>query len=809
MTAQDLRFSLRQLFRHPGHTVTAVLALGLGIGLATAMFSIVYGALLRGLPVPAADRLLRVHSANPSHDDPALEVFLHDFLDFRARQRSFQSLAAFYEGTVNLSGDGNPPERFNGVFSSANLFDVLRVPPVHGRAFLPGEDAPAAEPVILLSYGVWQRRYHADPRVVGRPVRINGEAGTIAGVLPPGFGFPLSSEVWVPLRLDPLRIPRGEGKTLDVIGRLRDGVSLEQARADLRAIARALAAEHPQTNRGRIAVVNPWMEEALGGGIAKLLWTMLGACVFVLLIACANVASLMMARASRRTREITIRAALGASRRRLVGHLLLESLLLALCGAGLGVLLAALGVKLFNLGIAASSPPFWMRIAVDPVALLFTLGVTLAAGLLSGLMPALQTSRTDLNEVLKDEGRGSSSLRLGRFSRLVVVAEVAFSCLLLVGTGLMVRSVVRLRTMDLGIDPARRFTGRVTLPAATYPKEADRLAFYDEVLRRLEAQPDVAAAAVGTHLPGGFSGLSPYRAEGRSYPNEQDLPMTHTAEISPAYFEAFGVRLLAGRPFGRLDTATSLPVAIVNQSFAAEAWPGQDPLGRRFRLGDEEGVSNPPWRTVVGVAPDLHMGGLDDVRGWPQGVYLPLAQRPPATATLTARTRTPDPLTLTAAVRQQVSALDPDLPVYLVRSLEEQLARERFFPNLFASLFAIFGGAALVLAAVGIYGVIAFSVQQRTQEIGIRMALGAQQGSVLSLILRRGMGQLLAGLAAGLLGAFFVSHLLVDYLSGIQPRDPLTFLLVSLALALIAFVACWIPARRATRTDPLVAIRYE
>jgi predicted permease len=369
---------------------------------------------------------------------------------------------------------------------------------------------------------------------------------------------------------------------------------------------------------------------------------------------------------------------------------------------------------------------------------------------------------------------------------------------------------VRLKTLDLGFDTARLFTGRVSLSPAVHPQEADRRRFFDDVLRRLDSQPDVAAAAVTTHLPGSFSAISTYHPEGRTYPSERELPAAHVAMVSPSYFAVLGVRPLAGgRTFGSQDTASSLPVVIVNRAFAAEAWPGKDPLGRRVRFDDEAGDHSMPWRTVVGVVPDLHMGGPDDVQGWAEGVYIPLAQRCPATVTLLARTRTADPLTLTSAVRRQVAALDPDLPVYRIRSLDGELEHNRFFPNLFASLFAVFGAAALGLAAVGIYGVLAASVQQRTQEIGIRMALGAQRGSVLRLILRRGMGQLLAGLAAGLLGAFFVSRLLVDFLSGIEPRDPLTFVLVPLVLAAVAFVACWIPARRATRTDPLIAIRYD
>ncbi len=807
---QDVRFGLRLLFRHPGHTLAAVIALGLGIGLATAMFSIVYGVAYRGLPVPEADRIVHIENANPSLDQPSLEVFLHDFLDMRERQRSLEGLSGYYDGTLNLSGDGGQPERFNGSFISANAFGQLRVKPVLGRGFLPGEDTPQAEPVAVLSYGAWKTRYQRDKRILGRPVRINGEPGTIVGVMPEGFAFPESTEVWTPLRLDPLRLERGQGETLEVMGRLRDGVSVAAARAELQGIVKAIAAQYPKTNKGRIAVVKPWMEEAIGDEPRRLLWTMLGACLFVLLIACTNVASLMVARASRRTREIAIRASLGASRGRIIVQLLLESLLIAVLGAGIGLLLARWGVQVFNSAITVTDPPFWLRIAVDPTALLFTLGVTLLAALLSGLLPALQASKADVGEVLKDEGRGSSSLRLGRLSRFVVIGEVAFSCLLLVGAGLMIRSVLAMRTVDLGFDPTHLLTARIALFESSYPKEADRARFFDDLLQRLAGQPGITAATATTNLPGGGSGRWSYRVEGRAYPTERDVPRARVAMVSASFLETFGARVLAGRNFGPQDRAGSLPVAIVNRTFAAKVWPGEDPLGKRIRLEEETDETKPPWRTVIGVAPDLQMAGVgDDSREIPEGLYLPLAQRCPGFVSIAVRTQTDNPVALTTAVRQQVNALDRDLPIYFVYSMEEVLSRGRFFTNLFASLFAIFGLMALVLASVGIYGVIAFSVNQRTQEIGIRMALGAERRNVLRMILRQGMWQLGFGLGAGLLAAFFVSRLLATFLIDVKPRDPVTFTLVSLLLAMVAMVACWIPARRATRTDPLVAIRYE
>lgn len=808
---QDVRFGVRMLFRSPGVTLAAVLALGLGIGLATAMFSIVYGALLRGLPVPEPERLMHLENANPSLEEPSLEVFLHDFLDFRERQKSFEALAAYRGGTLNLSGDNGQPERYDGTFISANGFDVLRVKPILGRTFLPEEDTPQGEPAAILSYGVWKKRYQGDPKVLGRAVRINGQPGVIAGVMPQGFAFPNDTEVWTTLRLDPNRIERGKGNTLEVMGRLRDDASLEQARTEMNGIAQAIAAEYPKTNEGRVAVVKPWMEEATGDEIATLLWVMFTFCLVVLLLACTNVASLMMARVSRRTREIAIRSSLGAGRWRLVAQLLFESLILSAVGAVFGVALAYWGVKLFNASIAGSNPPFWIKIAVDPVALAFAFGMTVVAALVSGLLPALQASRTDVGEVLKDEGRGSSSLRLGRFSRLVVIGEVAFSCLLLVSAGLMIRSVVAVRTLDLGFDPKNLFTARVALFDAAYPEEAKRRAFFEDLLERIASQPDVASVATTSNIPGGGTGLWRYRLEGGSYPTERDMPQTHMALISRGFFDVYGAKLLAGRDFGRLDTADSMPVVIVNQSFAAKAWPGQDPIGKRVRLNEEPNdVANPPWRTVVGVVPDLKMEGIRDNDGeTPDGFYLPLSQRCPGFVSVTARSRTGNPLGLTTVVRQQVNALDPDLPIYFVNSMEQIMEQGMFFPNLFASLFAIFGVAALLLASVGIYGVIAFSVNQRTQEIGIRMALGAERQNVLRMILRQGMLQLSVGLLAGLLLAFFASRLLAGFLIGIKPQDPATFTLVSLILAAIAFIACWIPARRAMRTDPLVAMRYD
>ncbi len=805
---RDLRFGVRTLVKTPGHTLAAVLALGLGLGLSTAMFSIIYGAIFRGLPFEASERLMHVENNNPSRGQRSLEVSLPDFVELRKRQRSFEDLAGFYSGSINLSGDQRP-ERYSGAHISAAFLETLRVKPLLGRSFRPEEEGPGAEPVVLLSWGVWQGRYNGDPEILGRTIRANSMPATIVGVMPQGFAFPINQEIWMPMRLDPLKEPRGQGMTLEVFGRLKDGVTEDQARAEIQSITKALAAEFPETNEGRGAVIKPYTEEYVGDEPRALLSIMLGACLFVLLLACANVASLLMARASKRTREIAIRSALGAARRRLIGQLLTESVVLALAGAVLGVVLAVVGVKLFNSSIADTDPPFWIKIAVDPIALLFTLGATLVAGLLSGLLPAFQASRADVNEVLKDEGRGSSSLRMGAFTRAVVIFEMAVSCALLVGAGLMVKNVVKMGDR-VEIATGNLFTARVALFDEAYPDTAKRIRFWEDLLRRLREDPGVEAAAITTSLPGGGSAMTRLQVEGGSYPKPEDRPTAHIAWITPGFFETLKETVVQGRDFEERDVEGGLPVVIVNRTLAEKLWPRQDALGRRIQVGTAApGEAPKPWRTVVGVVPDLGMADLGDNEPEEEGLYIPVAQDAPNFANMMVRTRDADPLSFTSRARASVSALDPDLPVYFVYSLQQVVDRAGFFQKIFAALFSVFGVAALVLATVGIYGVIAFSVQQRTQEIGIRMALGAQQGDVLRLILRQGMLQLLIGLALGLLLAWPMGLLLRSFLVGVSPHDPLTFSGVCLLLALVALLACWIPGRRASRTSPLVAIRYD
>ncbi len=800
---RDIRYGGRMLAKAPGHTAAAAIALSLGIGLTTAVFSIVYGVMWRGLPFPQADRVMSVDSQNASRDLVDQPVDVHDYLDWCRRQTSFEGLAGYSNGTVTVSGD-DKPERLDGGALTANTLDLLRVKPLLGRGFLPGEDRPGAAPVVLLSYRLWQDHYNGDRQILGRAVRVNGRQSTVVGIMPPNFRFPINEKLWTPLLLDPGKTERGKGEPFGVIGRLRPGVTADRADAEMATIAQALATEYPRTNRGFGAHVQPIVDRFLGKAVRLMFYTMLGAVCSVLLIACINVASLIMSRASQRTREMAIRTALGAGRGRVIGQILTESMILALMGATAGLGLAWEGVALFNAALVAKEPPGWIHIAIDLPALLFALAATLAAAAISGLVPAFKVSRTQLNEVLKDEGRGSTSLRLGWLSRMVVVAELALSCSLLVAAGLMVKSIILARTVPLGFRTADLLTVRVPLFEANYPRPADRAAFYERLLERLRERPEAQAVSATTSLPSLGGDTAALAVEGRAYPTDGDYPMAHSDVVSAGLFATLDVKPLAGREFERLDTLGSQPVAIVNLSLARKLWPGQDALGRRLRLPKSEHDSG--WRTVVGVVPDLRLYGFGDKKR--EGIFLPLAQVGTERLSYVIRTHRP-PLSLTAMVRAEVAAIDKDTPIYFVKTMEQGVAEDRFFADLFASVFAVFGISALVLAAVGIYGVIAFSVERRTQEIGLRMALGASRGDVLSMLMRQGVLQLGLGLVLGLPVAFGAALLLADVVFPVLPGDPSVFTIVAAGLALVALFACFVPGQRAMDVEPNVALRYD
>jgi len=819
--ARDLRVGCRALRARPGHTAASLVALGLGIGLTTAAFSIVDGLLLRGLPFPESERLMLLGSENPARGVHGAPVDLHDLADWARRQRSFEALAAFDIGTATLTTRSSA-ERLDASAMSAATLRLLRVAPAMGRDFEPRDEAPGAAPVALLGWRTWKDRFGGDPRIVGRGVRLNGSSATVVGVMPEGFRFPWAQEVWTPLTAltaDRGAAARGQGEPVVVLGRLRRGVTLRQARIEMESIARALALEYPRTNAGLGVLVKPYVEFVMGDPVETALVTMLGAVLAVLLIACINVASLGMARAAQRSREIAVRTALGAGRARVAAQLLVESLLLAGAGAALGLGLARLGIGLFDGVLAGQNPPFWDQVRLDPASLLFALAATLTAGLLSGLAPALHAARTDLRQSLADEGRGATSLRLGWFNRGVVVAELALSCALLVGAGLMIKSVLGAQGQPLGFATRGILTFRVAVFPERVPRLADRAAFYLRLRERLAAVPGVQAAAGAETLPGNRSGSTPYEVEGHAYGSAADRPQAHAVAVTPGLFAACRAPLLAGRDFGPMDTVAAPPVAIVNRSLARRAWPGQDPLGKRLRLPPEAavpgaavpgaavpGAAADGWRTVVGVAPDLKMDGLEDRR--PEGLYLPVSQRGPERLSFAVRAAGP-PLALAPVLRAAVVGLDRDTPIYFVQTMDRMLDGNRFATRMFGGLFSIFGVAALLLAAVGIYGVIALAVESRTREIGVRMALGAGRGDVLAMLLRQSLAQLGLGLACGLPAAWGVSRLLGGVLFHVRPDDPVVFALVVATLTLVAVLATLVPAARALAwpgRSPLAAV---
>ncbi|MEE8520079.1 MAG: ABC transporter permease [Gemmatimonadota bacterium] len=806
---QDIRYGLRMLVKNPGIAVISILAFTLGIGLTTTMFSIVYGAIYRGLPFEEPRELMHLERNNLPEDIESMEVTIHDFIDWREQQTTFEDLTAFYNRSSYLAGSEGRPERYTGAFLSANFLGQLGVQPLIGRGFREGEDSPAAEPVMLISYGVWRDRYAADPDIVGVTARLNGETMTIVGVMPEGFEFPLDNQLWTPLRMNHLEIERGEGITLEVYGRLKDGYTQDMAQAEFSAIASRLALEYPESNEGIGAIIKPYTDEFIGEQPRQLLQFMLLAVFLVLLVACANVANLLLSRAAVRTKEVAIRSAMGASRSRVVMQLLAEAFAIAAVGGVIGIGLGWLGVKAFNWAIVDANPPFWIDIKIDPVAVIFVLGLVLVSSLVAGIVPALQASGANVNEVLKDESRGSSSLHIGKVSKGLVVLELALSFGLLVSAGLMVKSVVNAANVEYGFNTESVFTARLGLPVAAYPDSLSQTQFYDELQPRLEARFGSGNVTLARTFPALGSQGRRFALEGETYERDQDYPETNWVRITPGYFETFGVSIRQGRDFTQQDNPTSLPVAIVNESFAASLFPDESPLGRRIRLGDSD--TEEPWLTIVGVAPDMYLDGpnVDDEDYDPEGVYTPFHQNPDEWVGVAINVAGGDPLAITPEVRDIVASVDDNMPIYFVDSLGGWLDQSTWFVRVFGTIFMIFGGVALFLASVGLYGVMAFSVRQRTKEMGIRMALGAEGRDVMRLIVRQGLVQLAIGLVLGLGLAALLSRGMDIILFGVEPLDPMTFISIAIVLIGTGLLASFVPARRATRVDPVIALRYE
>ncbi len=795
---KDLRFGTRMLLKRKGTSALAIVALALGIGLTTTMFSIVQGAFLRGLPFPESERIMHLGRMTPQNTQNSQSVPVHDLVDWRTSQQSFEDLGAFANRQVNVTG-GLAPERYRAAAVTPNMLRILRVAPALGRDFADADAQPGAPPVAIVSHRVWMSQFEGDASVIGRLVRINTSPTTIIGVMPPRFGFPQTQDIWLPWTIT-LPSKRGTGDSVQVFGRLKPGASIERASTEMTAIAARLAAQYAE-NKDMGARVVPFIRRFIGNGPIQTLTAMLIAVFGVMLIACANVANLQLARAAERTREIAVRTALGAGRGRIIRQLLLEGLILSAAGAVLGLALAAGGTALFSRAIVDTNPPFWIDVRIDSTVLLFVTALTLAATLAASLLPALRTTRQDVHAVLKDEGRANTGLRMGRFGRSLVIVEVLLSCCLLVVSGLMIKSVVTIGQITYPYATEDVFVAGVSPDSAKYPADADRVRLAERLELALAAMPGVREVTLSSGTPEN-SGGSSFLIEGQSFAKPEDQPSARRLNVSLRFFDVLRVKLSRGRGFTAADVQGSLPVALVSDDFVRKHFPNADAIERRIRFGSDPKA---PWWTIVGVVPRLV--SLRD-QGNAEMVFTPLAQSPILSATILAF-GSGDPLALAGPARRALQGIDEDLPLATPNSLARSYYQQTWAFRVFGTLFMTFGLAALVLAAAGLYGVMAFSVRRRTQEIGVRMALGADRRGVVRMILWQGMWRVMLGIVLGLVPAWFLAGAMRNLLFNVTQGDPAVFAATVAALLLAGLVASLVPALRAASVDPLTALRHD
>ena len=802
----DIRYGFRSLLKRPAFTAIALLTLALGIGVNSAIFSAVDSILLRPLPLKDPGRLVSVWEQTLRDGIQQNEAAPANFFDLQNQNHSFEQIGAFGPDDVNLTGDGEP-ERLDGQVVTANVFSILGVAPALGRTFAPEEDQPGQEHVVVLSDALWRRRFNQDPSIVNRAITLNGESFTVVGVMPRGFFFPAREiELWTPWAMEPEQKTGRGDHYLRLVARLKPGATLERANAELASIAQRLSAEYPRTNEGLGFIAHSLHQDYVGNLRLPIL-ILFAAVGLVLLIACANVANLLLAQATTRRREIAIRIALGARRWTIVRQLLIESLLLAAGGGLLGALGALWSVEALATLLPESLSKL-QDVRIDARVFLFTLGVSVLTAVVFGGIPALLASRTSpgstLNDVARDMAGGTSGRHV---RRVLVVSEVALAVVLLVSAGLLIRSFQLLRHVDTGFTTENALTMRMVLPFPKYAKTETRRAFYDELLPKIQAIPGVESAGMITFLPLSFNGMNfSFSVEGQPLPGDMKLPFALFRVVSPDYFRAMNIPLRRGRFFDSRDSADAQPVLLVNRRLAERYWPGEDAIGKRLKIGPVDSPN--AWLTVVGVVGDTRQTGLYEQK---LEFYVPYAQEGRsfmAPRDLVVRTKS-DPGVISAAVRNAVWEVDKDQPVSKVRTLDQVFAAAISQERFQALMLGLFAALALLLACVGLYGVISYAVVQRTHEIGVRMALGAQPVDVLKLVIRQGMMLTLAGLVVGIVAGTFVTRVLTDLLFGVTPRDPLTFAGVPVLLLLVALLACYMPARRATRIDPLTALRAE
>ncbi len=802
---QDLHYAVRTLLKKPGFSLIAVITLALGIGSSTAIFTVVDAALLRGLPYKSPEQLYHLWERRPQQEFSQREFSYPDYQDYQQNQ-VFEGIAAYTGGGGILSGRGEP-ERVLSPSATANFFSVLGVEPLLGRTFQPGEDKPGAPRVTVLTYGMWQRRFGGDTGIVGQPLTINGESYTVIGVLPASFQFALrSADLWRPYQPTEAQLTRRFMHGTNVIGRLKPGVNVEQAQTELSVIAKRIEQEHNQSHAGTGIRLVP-LQEQFVGNVRPILLVLLAAVGFVLLIACANVDSLLLTRSLSRQKEVAIRSALGANRWRVIRQMLTESVLLSLAGGVAGLLMANWGVDALVAALPESqlnSLPFLKSLHIDARILGFSFGLSLLTGIVFGLAPALQSSRLDLNEVLKEGGRTTAGGARHRLRSAFVMTEIALAVVLLVGAGLMMKSLLRLLQTNVGFNPQNVLTMTVALPPGKYREPTALVSFHQQLNERVRALPGVSSAGTVNILPLQGGNTTRFVVEGDPIPAPGEEIEANFRVVDESYFQTLGIPLMAGRMFDERDKADAPGVVMIGKTVADRIFAGRDPIGRRINYASIQG----PPDLIVGVVGDVKIAGLDEAIR--PVLYYPFRQSPSMTTNLVVRTNA-DPTTLAGAIRNETRNMEPDVALFSVREMEELIADSpaaflRRFPAL---LIGIFAGVALLLASIGIYGVVSYSVSQQTHHIGVRMALGAQASDILKLVLKQALGLSLAGMAIGVLAALALMRLLRSLLYEVQTNDLGTFAFVVGTLFVVALLASYIPARRATKVDPLVALRYE